>query len=708
VVTAVREGATTRAAVNLVPGFVVTGRVLDEHERPRDGSRVSARDESVPVGPAGAFELPALAAGAVTLTAEARGCPGRATQAVDLAADVDVTLQLTCETTLGGVVVDAAGAPVPDVEVTASCGTTSTSVTTGADGAFAFAPRPGVCRLEAERVGYKPLATTAHVPDNALRIVMDAGASVSGRVLDPDGRPVPGATVLALPVLLEDLIQDSQRIKPATTDAQGRFTIGGLLPGRLGLYASVHGKGRTREQVNLEPGEQRTGVVLSLTATTLLEGVVLDDEGRPVAGAEVWAQSTGDETMRAALPDMLAGDFSFVADLDAMRVRASLDGRFALPSGSLPGKPELLARADGFELYRTALPTHGPVDVRLTRERQARVTGRVVDPTGAPIAAFVVNRKAVYSDDGRFSVPRQLSVQVRAPGYASTSFFVSLKGEADVDVGDVTLTAAAALLVTVRDARGNFVDGAAVSARQSENSSTCSTAEGRCRLGDLAPQKAGVTVRKDGFVTWAKPHELRGPETTLEITLESAQGALEGHALGADGRPTPGLQVRYGYRNRAISDATGGFRFEGLAHENEALQVSDGAGTGVAVRVKVEQAPVKADVGPVAGGAALEGRVLGSGPVNAASGFVIAILGAAPAFRGEELLEPSGSLALMDDVARVAWAPVREGRFALGGLPPGRWAIYLGGLRTALDEAVTPRVIVDLSPGERRTLDVAP
>ena len=52
----------------------------------------------------------------------------------------------------------------------------------------------------------------------ALAPPADAG-SLSGRVLDPSGRPVPGATVL---------VDGPMGVRTTTTDAEGRFTVGDL------------------------------------------------------------------------------------------------------------------------------------------------------------------------------------------------------------------------------------------------------------------------------------------------------------------------------------------------------------------------------------------------------------------------------------------------------------------------------------------------
>jgi hypothetical protein len=64
-------------------------------------------------------------------------------------------------------------------------------------------------------------------------LLLGPGGSVSGRVLDAEGRPVAGALV--------GLALDGQRLSGAApvalTDEEGRFTLEGVAPGRLALMA---------------------------------------------------------------------------------------------------------------------------------------------------------------------------------------------------------------------------------------------------------------------------------------------------------------------------------------------------------------------------------------------------------------------------------------------------------------------------------------
>jgi protocatechuate 3,4-dioxygenase beta subunit len=107
-------------------------------------------------------------------------------------------------------------------------------------------------RLEVSAAGYGPVehrrvsirgepGDTVELPDVEL---MAANASLTGRVIDQQGRPVSGA-----PVFVGGTMQFDQPDKTVSTDAQGRFAVSRICPGPLKLQAnfpsSPGGKGET-------------------------------------------------------------------------------------------------------------------------------------------------------------------------------------------------------------------------------------------------------------------------------------------------------------------------------------------------------------------------------------------------------------------------------------------------------------------------------
>jgi protocatechuate 3,4-dioxygenase beta subunit len=124
-----------------------------------------------------------------------------------------------------------------------------------------------------------------------VTVEMERGATVTGRVLDPDGKPVAGATV-ALPLTGTGFSVE--------TDNDGRFSA--LLPAsgdreyNLVTHDGKYNQWRSwangvSPAFRTKPGEQVTGLDLRLTRPASVRGRVTDTEGRPVANRQVRASA---------------------------------------------------------------------------------------------------------------------------------------------------------------------------------------------------------------------------------------------------------------------------------------------------------------------------------------------------------------------------------------------------------------------------------
>lgn len=126
-------------------------------------------------------------------------------------------------------------------------------------------------------------------------------ATVEGRVLDPAGQPIAGATVTA-----STSLGDFRGAHPRQeTDAAGRYGIAELWPGtEHRVRVEARGFGRTgADEFILTPGETKLVPDLALARADLtLAGRVIDGQSQPVAGARVVASSasTDDTTTTAA------------------------------------------------------------------------------------------------------------------------------------------------------------------------------------------------------------------------------------------------------------------------------------------------------------------------------------------------------------------------------------------------------------------------
>ena len=133
--------------------------------------------------------------------------------------------------TVSGIVVDRdEGSPVPEASVGLHDGRTATggvgAAETGPDGRFSIAAEPGEYQLEARARDRRPTSQALSVGPSGvadLRIEMDRGLEIRGRLLDATGRPAPGFLILVTAA-------DDEGSGHANSGPDGSFGIGGLAP----------------------------------------------------------------------------------------------------------------------------------------------------------------------------------------------------------------------------------------------------------------------------------------------------------------------------------------------------------------------------------------------------------------------------------------------------------------------------------------------
>jgi hypothetical protein len=175
-----------------------------------------------------------------------------------------------------------------------------------------------------------------------------SGAPVAGARIELEGnRPVPAA---------------------AHSDTGGHFRFDGLRPGTYIMVATVAGYLRASASVVLKPGQNSTGVQISLVRPASMEGTVIDAISRkPVAGARI---SPGPNWPDPPTPGDSAGHFRLEGlRPDSYRLTSSATGYLA---GS-----QAVILAAGQTL----------TGVRIALTPQAVIAGTVVDAiSGKPIA----------------------------------------------------------------------------------------------------------------------------------------------------------------------------------------------------------------------------------------------------------------------------------------------------------------------------------
>jgi protocatechuate 3,4-dioxygenase beta subunit len=138
-------------------------------------------------------------------------------------------------------------------------------------------------------------------PDMApVNIVMEKAVTITGRVVDPDGKPVSGATVAPAKTGTANSITGDTRFS-FTTKGDGSFdmTLPASMDVEYDLVAHDGKYGQWRkwangvgEPITTKPGQQIANVKLALTRGATLSGTVVDSTGAPLADREVRTQPT--------------------------------------------------------------------------------------------------------------------------------------------------------------------------------------------------------------------------------------------------------------------------------------------------------------------------------------------------------------------------------------------------------------------------------
>lgn len=363
-----------------------------------------------------------------------------------------------------------------------------------------------------------------------------APASVHGRVVDLEGRPLPGSR-LELPSTPAGGVPAAL----VTAGADGRFAMQKVKPGPYRLVASHEAFADAEVAIDVGPGED-LAVVVRLDRSIGLQGRVEDRSGRPVPTALVLAWPIDGE--RAA----------------ARETTTDEQGRFRL-SGPARGSYTVLVEGPGFgaiHLGRVEIPGR-PVVVRL--DEDGRVVSGIVERGGAAaVGARVVlggpglraPRTTVAAAGGAFSFgglgPGSYTVRATHAGLASPPSATMVGAERD-GVRGIRLLLAPGGTISGRvvDEAGKAVVAAAVDV-QAVPADDCpevgrTDVVGYFQLGPVAPGRYSVAARLPGYVLRAPVTVMVGvTEVVANLRLERGAG-LRGQVLDGAGRPLGGAVV---------------------------------------------------------------------------------------------------------------------------------------------------------------------
>ena len=357
-----------------------------------------------------------------------------------------------------------------------------------------------------------------------VKLMLRWGAVVSG-IVTGEGMPVPDATIS---------FQTggrgwNQNNRSTRTDETGHFQISGLVEGKFSIRASAQGFGDTLLSDQLIRADEQLRIDLKLLRETTLSGIVIDQRGAPVNGAQL---SVSDST--GARRGGLTG----------------LDGYFSIDQLA-PGLVDVRCDSSGY--LRTQLreidPVHGPIEIVLEQEFSLR--GVVVDlETGEGIQRARVSVRSESSieqgrnsrgrwdrsnREGEFKVDglsaNQYQVSAAADGFVTATFSVQIPS-ADTDESIlIRLDPGGRVIVDVVDQAGTMVKGANLRATLlEENPAENSSADSNSRRGSnrsAANTTTDDTGRGilagllDGFYRVSIDHSMYIPTQSVAVVKKS-------------------------------------------------------------------------------------------------------------------------------------------------------------------------------------------
>ena len=650
-------------------GWTVFGTVLDLDEKPINDAEVvlasapsAAEPARLVTDLAGRFELHGMASGAITWRVRARGyrevtVPGLELPPAEHAAGrpIDLgTLLLAPDRPFQGRVTDPGGEAVAGARVAFEILRPPGDFEhreiqesfTGSDGSFALEGLPEGARLDLEisHETHQPrrLAGIRDDRPEPLEIVLEPGLSLAGEVVDEAEAPVADVEVQLVRVEAAGLWDRPVARARATTDEEGRFRFSGLEPGETAVRARAPEGYALPLELDLRAGQAHPEIRIELRRGASLEGRVLDPDGLGVETAAVRI-----DLERPGIVEPAALDRDGLG-ADASESFTDGAGRFRL-AGLRPGLYRLSALHPDFRtaMQQIELAGDGPTEVELRfrehRDKEAlRLTGRVVDVSGSPVAGAAVRGIPLFGDvgtevvasraDGSFELtaPRagDYTIEARHPDFAVDRSAVVALGRAPRDMLEIRLVSAGAVTGSILGLQPEDLAGLHVVATSSPGTALDGRVryDGRYRVDSLGPGTWSIRAtagerHAEGRVQLVRP----GDEARLDLRFEAGV-RLDGIVTRL-GEPQSGLTVtarcRQAYEGGTSTDAGGRFSLRGVPEGPCALSLADAWGTPVGRR-RVEVAPgtevhFELDI------AGLAGRVVSADGKRPVVGAVVAV-----------------------------------------------------------------------------------
>ena len=624
----------------------VTGRVVDAESRTPIANAFVWPDDD----PAGFVRTDAKGAYALARA------PSRAAAAGHLASAAGPTFALQPTAAITGTVLDANNRGVAGAELRIrEAGATRDTIwpeglpartTSGANGTFRLEALPHrAYSVEASHAGFAPSTVTVKEKRAGVEIVLTPGQSAFGKVTDEGANPIAAAEVRLTPSsdaprFLRNVAEEEARV--VFTDGEGNFRFENLPRGTFDVEASAENFApATVRGVNVDADRAADVGMVTLERGIVLEGVIMDGDDRPVAGATVLAYPPSPAGIRGEAVSRLAA-----AAGEAREATTRDDGRFAITGLRSGDTVDVTARKSGYvasTLPQIELPQRDPLVVIL--EHGSRVTGRVSNEQGEAVVGAVVSvrpsdsalpptlsgQTATSDAAGSFTLgelpPGKFALTASARGYVAAEARVIdvRKGEPLDDVA-LTLRRGSAIEGVVLGPNGAPASGARITVRSGRLTpermldlevagSARADGEGRYRLEGVSPGPQTVVATDDRYARATRDVTVQPGTNRVDFRL-SEGSTLAGRVVDGAGAPVSGANISLGVSARPeISDASGAFRFSGLESGNYTLTARKDGYSSARQDVQLAGRPVEGlELRLQQGGGVITGRINGLAP----------------------------------------------------------------------------------------------
>jgi len=512
--------------------------------------------------------------------------------------ETTVELRFAKGAMLSGRVTTRDGAPAVDCAVRVNSGTGGAmrSTKTKADGAYEIAVLPNAtAKLYAQgKQGWAEAETEipAKVETATLDIVLDAFASVSGRVT-ANGKPVADVSISVTRNL------SWQQRGETKTDADGRYVVldvpGGDVNVSLTLPSGSENYATPKpETLKLAAGEKRENVDFALGEGDMIEGVVSNEDGEAIEGANVsWNVYDGGPWRNSSTKTDAEGYYKITGLRENATVQ-NINVSHTDYQNEYRNQVTVLDGPQNFTLKRLGKVTLLAVDdANRPVPKYDYILGSVGDagnrPTRVSNAEGKVSLSVSGDGDNRVSVA-EIGEDGKATGRKGTTTFQAPKTGEPVDVvvkldaktyeisGIVLMQGtdapvADALVAVYKDERDfGWNQNAIAGPNAFDVESVRTDSGGRFKLAGLMEGTYQLTATKDSLTPVERPRVVVSPtekldETTIRL---AAQGVVYGQALDRNRKPIAGAAVQWYEQNpwrerKTTTDDEGRYRAEGLA-----------------------------------------------------------------------------------------------------------------------------------------------